>query len=696
MRWGIFFIILGLFNSCSNHSGETSSQTSPRDSIQIWANTAKNNTGLSIENRYSLIRRAYQENLEIKDKALQVKNLSRISLAYSDLGDSLNFRKTNRELMVLSKQIEDKVAHGEAHWDLGGVFRRSQPDSAFYHYKEAYTLFANSELGEKQHYPGQMLIAIASVKENSKDYAGAEKDVIAAIEWYKKLASPFRLYGAYSFLGEIQNGLNKFDKALEYYLKAKDYIQYAQLEQQAILYLQNQNNIAGIYLHKRDYAKAFELYQQFEEASKKEGNLNLLLRLGHTSKAISGFKSGNLTTQEAIVYIEKSNHALDSMGNTYEKARNKQYLAEIFYAKNQKKEAITEALESKEISRATGNNDRLLEVLKLLSQIDVENGAQHAKAYFDLNEQLQLQERTIQDKFARIQMETDEIIEENESLAKRTQLLGGIAVGLLILGIGVFTIISQRISNQRLKFQQKQQESNQEIYNLMLAQHGKMEEGKKSEQKRVSEELHDGILGQMLGIRLVLSGLNERNDPPAIEQRAELIVKLQELEEEIRTISHELSASAYEKVHNFILSMQDLIQTVEKSSKIAIDFQPDHQFEWDSLFSDIKINSYRITQELLQNCVKHARCKNVSVIFQKNKNSLNLTVKDDGVGFDEAKARKGIGLKNIISRVKKMGAQWEIKSQPAQGTEVTITIPNIDLKRQHPKPKSKRSTVLEV
>jgi signal transduction histidine kinase len=200
----------------------------------------------------------------------------------------------------------------------------------------------------------------------------------------------------------------------------------------------------------------------------------------------------------------------------------------------------------------------------------------------------------------------------------------------------------------------------------------------------------------MLGIRLVLSGLNERNDPAAIEQRAELIVKLQELEEEIRTISHELNASAYEKVYNFILSVQDLIHTVEKSSNIAIEFDHDKQFEWDSLHSDIKINSYRIVQEVLQNCVKHAQCENIKVAFTNNKNLLNLTVEDDGVGFDNSKAKKGIGLKNIISRVKKMGAQLEIESKASHGTTVIITIPNIDLKKQHPKFKKPRNTVTEA
>ena len=105
-------------------------------------------------------------------------------------------------------------------------------------------------------------------------------------------------------------------------------------------------------------------------------------------------------------------------------------------------------------------------------------------------------------------------------------------------------------SNSQLKFKQKQQESNQEIYNLMLSQQGKFEEGKQLEQKRISEELHDGILGEMLGIRLILSGLNEREDQASIDQRAALIEKLRDLEEEIRTISHELNHAAYKKFHN--------------------------------------------------------------------------------------------------------------------------------------------------
>ena len=58
-------------------------------------------------------------------------------------------------------------------------------------------------------YPARMLYAMASTKESSKDYVGAEKDAIKAIELYKDYNSKERLFGAYDLLAIIQNGLEK-------------------------------------------------------------------------------------------------------------------------------------------------------------------------------------------------------------------------------------------------------------------------------------------------------------------------------------------------------------------------------------------------------------------------------------------------------------------------------------------------------
>ena len=69
----------------------------------------------------------------------------------------------------------------------------------------------------------------------------------------------------------------------------------------------------------------------------------------------------------------------------------------------------------------------------------------------------------------------------------------------------------------------------------------KLEEGSKKAEKRISEELHDGVLGKLFGTRLILSNLNSSSDKETILKREEYINGLQEIEEEVRNVSHELN-----------------------------------------------------------------------------------------------------------------------------------------------------------
>ncbi|MEM6864768.1 MAG: ATP-binding protein, partial [Bacteroidota bacterium] len=82
-----------------------------------------------------------------------------------------------------------------------------------------------------------------------------------------------------------------------------------------------------------------------------------------------------------------------------------------------------------------------------------------------------------------------------------------------------------------------------------------------------------------------------------------------------------------------------------------------------------------IVQEALQNCVKHAQCQKAEVSFKYEKKALRLEITDDGVGFDMGKGKKGIGLRNIISRVKKVKGHLDIDSKKGEGTTIRISIP---------------------
>jgi signal transduction histidine kinase len=677
MKWTLPLLILIFFFSCSDvNKDSSSSKNTYKDSTVIWIKTARNNSLLSKSERVNLLNKLSKLIDDYPDDIIKTKSLSNISLAYKSLKDSSSFRNKNKQLIELSKKIGDYKSNGEAHWDLGSFFRNNQPDSAIYHYKEAYSIFSKENLDSvSKNYPGRILYSMALVKDNNKDHVGAEKDIVRAIKFFTDNNISYRLFDAYNILAVSQNGMGKFDKSLEYHQKAKEFIQFSKENQRYRQTTTNINNIASTNLRKGDYPEAIRYYEELLDTDSFR-----IKRKKSYAKAISGlayakFKNGSKDFDALSNQFISSNAILDSIKNSTDKARNYEYKAELLKKQDKINLAIKNALMAKNIAEETSNNDRLLSSLKLLTTLDSKNSAKYAEAYFNLNEGLQKQERAIQDKFARIEMETDEVIEENESLSKQKETLIGLAIALLLLGLGAFIIINQRANNQRLKFQQSQQESNQEIYNLMLSQQGKFQEGKQLEQKRISEEIHDGILGQMLGIRLILSGLNERNDESAIAQRAELIEKLRELEEEMRTISHELNNAAYKKINNFIIAIQDLIKTVKTSSKIDILFEFTESYDWDNLEGDIKINTYRITQECLQNCLKHSKCEKINVNLSCTNDNILLKVIDDGVGFNVKKGRRGIGLKNITSRINKINGNLKIKSAPGKGTEMIISVP---------------------
>ncbi|WP_350294079.1 sensor histidine kinase [uncultured Croceitalea sp.] len=676
MKWNGLILLLILHLSCTNTKPDKDSfSLTTTDSTAVWIQTAKEDKSLAMQQRIALLNKANKLIQQYPKNTAKTGKLSQLSLAYKRLKDSTAFRKTNTELIHLANNINDLKSHGEAHWDLGAFFRRNQPDSAIYHYQEAYSLFLKADLdSNSKDYPGSILYSMARVKDNNKDYVGAEKDIVKAIKFYRDNKMTHELFSAYNVLAFIQNGMRKYDKALEYHKKAKEFIPFSKKSKRYNQRTTNMNNMASTNLRKGDYAKSISFYEELlnVDSLKKKDSKSYAKTL--SGLAYAKFKNGITDFSFLIQEFENSNKILDSLGITYDKARNYEYKAEVLHKAGDTGLAIENALLARKIAEETSNNDRLLSSLKLLTVLDTKKSAQYAGAYFKLNEKLQLKERTIQDKFARIEMETDEVIEKNESLARQRKTLTIIAIGLLVFGLGAFIIINQRVNNQKLKFQQTQQESNQEIYNLMLSQQGKFQEGKQLEQKRISEEMHDGILGQMLGIRLILSGLNERNDESAITQRAELIEKLRELEEEIRTISHELNSAAYNKINNFIIAIQDLIKTTNSSSETDILFNFTETFDWDNLDGDLKINIYRIAQECLQNCLKHAKSKNIAVNLNVSHNTITLKVIDDGVGFNVKKGRKGIGLKNITSRIKKINGDLEIESAPGKGTEMIINV----------------------
>ncbi|MFH6604159.1 ATP-binding protein [Maribacter algicola] len=661
---------LYLLHSCGKqgHHSKPDAQNVAQDSVLIWIENSLDNQKSNSE-RLTLLKRAREAATGKSDDTVKLKYFSRIQWSFLMLDDSVEFRKSNKMAKSIGISIGDSANVARRTWDLAYFFeKKGIKDSAYYHYAQAQKIFAslNDQLNA-----AKFLFFMANIQQSVKDYVGGEANTIKAIELLKPLDANEDLYSCYNLLGVIAKDLKEFDRALDYYNTANYYLQ--KLENKKTFEAFENNNLGVVYMEMGDYKQAIFYFSKITEQDVlKKSKPDLYARAQH-NLAESKYKSGDIVGVEGL--LKKALRTRDSIRDLTGMAGSYYYLAEYYLGKQDSITALSHAQKAKEYAAQIENNERLLETLQLLTRVDPQNATNYTREYINLNDSLQLAERKLRDKFARIRFETDEFIAENETLTKEKRLWAGIAIGVLVMAFLGYLVIDQRRKNQKLRFQRAQQTANQEIFNLMLSQQQKFDEGKKMEQKRISEELHDGVLGKMLGARMVLTGLNKKSDDEALGQKKEALELLRNIEGEIRSISHELSNTAYSDMPNFINSIQNLMETTENVSEINTTFNHDNQVKWDGLSGDIKINLYRIVQESIQNVVKHAQSNNLVVNFAAVNDLLDISIIDDGKGFDLKKRKKGIGMRNISSRIDKLGGSWHIESEKGKGTGLYLKIP---------------------
>jgi len=660
-----------------------------KDSVKEWIRQGRDRD-LKIGFRANQLQKAKSLADNTKNDSLKTVFFSRLSLAYLELGDSSRFRQANSEALKLAEYVSDSVKQGEAHWDLADFFRKKGiSDSAYYQFSKAQKIYNNLE---KQFESGKMLYNMAVVQAEVKDYTGSEINTIEAIEIFKPLNAYKQLYSCYSNLGSFTKELKEYERAIEYYNTALQFQK--KIEEENSFDLSLKNNIGVVYQEQGKHHEAIPYFEQvLQDGGIHEKDPKLYaLALGNI--AYSELKIGERAGLNEK--FEKSIKVLDSIGNITGLSRVHYSFAEFFLNKKDTLQALVYANRARKYAERANNNERILQTLQILVKLEPEKAIVYNREYITLNDSLQQEERKARNKFARIRFETDEFIAENKLLAREKQLWAGIAVAVLLLGLMSYFIVDQRAKNQKLRFQQEQQAANQEIFDLMLAQKQKVEEGKKAEQKRISEELHDGVLGRMLGARMVLTGLNKKSDSEAETQRKKAIDALQDVEKEVRVISHELSHAAYQKIHNFIHSLEDLLKTVQTTRKFNHTFNYNEEFDWDGLNGETKINVYRMIQESLQNCIKHSNCENVAINLLIINDVLKVTVSDDGKGFKTNTGKKGIGMRNISSRINKLNGEWNIESILDKGTTVTLVVPLVYTRDEESKLIEKEHAINEV
>ena len=672
----VFFLLLIPFQNAFAQDNSNSSQL---DSVIYYRNLSKDNSQ-TLEKRIKLAEKASSLGRKIDVDTTTIsnnRNLSGLYLElYLDRGDFVQpFKKVNFENLDLATKLKDTFVIAVANSNLGYYYHKKQQiDSAYYFYMKS--LKAYNELNDKRAQSG-ILANIASIQYKEKDYVSSEESAIQALKFIQQLQkTEYNLesqWQLYNLLGNISRALGQYNKALEYHGKALETSN--EMVDGESDRLSSINNEAFVYRKLNNPKKALELYNSILEKKdylKKDSSFYALVI---DNKALTKFEAGESDYDVIESMFQEAYKISDTIQDKIRQLEVNIDMAKFYEALGRNEKALPYAINAYKLAKETSTNDILLESMVVLSELlPGEEGKKYLNEHIKLSDSLLFNERAARNKFARIAFETDEIEQENARISRERMWLMALSGGLILTLILLYIIITQRSKNKQLKLKQEQQLANEEIYNLMLSQQDKVEEARANEKKRISQELHDGILGRLFGTRLSLDSLNFNEGKEAIKTRSNYISELKTIEEDIRKISHDLNTD-FISGSGFMDIITELIEKQTQAYRLNYKFSHDDYINWESIPNKTKINIYRIVQESLQNIYKHANAKNVKISFKPKNNVIWLSISDDGKGFDIHKSKKGIGLKNISSRVNEFEGKVNFDSEINKGTTITIDIP---------------------
>lgn len=651
------------------------------DSIYYYRALSKNEGYSNIE-RIKYAEKAVYLSIKLDVDSTLLNSNKNLSYLYIVNQKFEKLKNINFENVELAYEIDDTLSVANANYNLGYAYYGLQKiDSAYFYYFNAAKQYDKLKDYKLQ---AAVLLNMANLQEAERDYIGAQNNVIKAIELVKKL--PINAYNLdtqwslYNTIGIITGELHQYDNSIDFHKKAIKSINTTK----ARLYLSSDDiyyykiysnvNIASTYRKKGDYNLAIAKCKQIIKDTKLLNEDPTTYAYIVNELAYSRFLRGESNDNEIESLFRQSYSICNSVSDIDVKQTVSVNFAEYFKSRNILDSANHYSTIGYKLGKELSNNKTILKALVLKSKIETgEASKQYLYEHIKLNDSLILAERANRNKFMRIDFETDEIKQENKQMSRERLWLLITSISLLVVLFFLYILKTQREKNKELQLERQQQEANEEIYNLMLSQQNKIDEAKSLEKNRISKDIHDGILGKLFGVRLSLDGLNISKTDEATKKRGYYISELKNIEDEIRKVSHELNSDFIHQAGFFDI-ITALVETQMTAYNInyRLDIQDD--INWESLNNKIKIHLYRILQETMQNTYKHANATLVDISFKYEKNLLTLTVSDNGSGFDLNKSRKGIGLKNLDSRIEEINGKLKIESKINKGTTITINV----------------------
>ncbi len=482
----------------------------------------------------------------------------------------------------------------------------------------------------------------------------------------------------YNETGNIYKDWGKYEKAIEEYKKALNI--YIKTNDSKNKYLMH-NNIANTYLklNPKNHKKAGEhyllAYKIIENSTDNKEKVIVLNKIGACYGNWGNYK-------EALKYLKKAQEIAKANKYTQLNASITENIKNIEFNLENKETVKTEYEDEKEelqeqyISSITEENlevkRRNLKSLEEIEKLSFKNQAKELKLIVlqdKYEKQLlenKIKEQNIKLLNTEIKLEKTKLNKKTEKIKTQKIIITLLIIGALLIILIILLIFKARQNKQKLKFQKEQLKAIIDI--------------QEEERIRFARDVHDGIGQFFFALKLNISQLD--NDNLSNEQKIETYKKTMEiindLQQEIRNISFSIMPQMLH-YKGLMPALEELTDKINKLGKIQIELDV---FEFhERLNSQMEVALYRITQELINNILKHSKASNINIQFTRHEDELNIMIEDNGAGYNTKllENSKGHGWKNINSRLEMINGKINIDSQTDR--KGTTTIINIPLKK---------------
>jgi signal transduction histidine kinase/ligand-binding sensor domain-containing protein len=228
----------------------------------------------------------------------------------------------------------------------------------------------------------------------------------------------------------------------------------------------------------------------------------------------------------------------------------------------------------------------------------------------------------------------------------------------------ISSIILFIIKNRVRQFKKRQQEQ----LRLIVATQEK-------EKKNISAELHDDLGVRLSALKYFVTSLRKyisTDDAQAQEIFEKTITTIDESVEDVRYLLINLSPKTLNE-YGYLVAVEDLVNKLSRLHIINISLQQKGMEK--RLHPDVEAGLYRITQELINNTLKHAGAGSIELNIENSKSEIKLRFADDGKGFDPVNSKSGYGIENIQTRVALLNGKIEWDAEINKPTKVNIVIP---------------------